>query len=54
MEDVRTALKEAGRGGWRVDLEAIEAVAAKCVAEQKKKFSVDGKGDSAEITQKDS
>ena len=54
LAEVRAALKDAGRGGWRVDLEAISDVAAKCIEEQKNKFSVEKKDGSIEITENDS
>ena len=39
LDDVKDALKKAGRGGWRVDLKAVCDVANKTMEEQKKKFS---------------
>jgi len=53
IEDMKDALKKAGRGGWRVDLKAISEAAAKSLEEQKKKFSVSTEDGSVEIVEND-
>jgi len=37
LEDMKAALKKAGRGGWRVDLKAISEAASKSLEENKEK-----------------
>ena len=39
IESVKSALKAAGRGGWRVDLEAVCKAAQDAIKEQQNKFS---------------
>ena len=40
IPEVSEALKKAGRGGWRVNFDAIFKVTDKFIAEQKKKYTV--------------
>jgi beta-glucosidase/6-phospho-beta-glucosidase/beta-galactosidase len=49
IKDVKDALKKAGRGGWRVDLEAICDIATKSIEKHQKKFSVTTEGGAVEI-----
>lgn len=52
VSEIREALKSAGRGGWRVELEKISKVAAECLEREKKKYSAKMNAGSVEIIKK--